>query len=123
MIFLWIIKKIKESPYFTDNIIEYGKWGVFMRINKMDNVFQVYNKNLGVKNIKTNKSGKSSDELKISENAMDFQFAINKVKEVEDIRVEKVEKIKEQIKSGTYEIDGKKIAEKIYNSINFDQKI
>jgi negative regulator of flagellin synthesis FlgM len=100
-----------------------GSGVFFMRINKMDNVFQVYNKNLGVKNIKTNKSGKSSDELKISENAMDFQFAINKVKDVEDIRVEKVEKIKEQIKSGTYEIDGKKIAEKIYNSINFDQKI
>lgn len=94
-----------------------------MRINKIDNVFQVYNKNAGVKKVKTDKTTKETDQIKISERAIEFQFALQKIKDVEEIRMEKVEDIKNKIKAGTYEIDGKKIAEKMLEEINFDKKI
>lgn len=88
----------------------------------MDNVFQIYNKNQGVKKAKTDKLPKEIDNLKISDEAIDFQYALKKLKDVESIRIEKVEIIKSQIKSGTYEIDSNKIAEKIMESIYFDKK-
>lgn len=94
-----------------------------MRINKIDNVFQVYNKNAGVKKAKTDKMTKETDQIKISERAIEFQFALQKIKDVEEIRMEKVEDIKNKIKAGTYEIDGEKIAEKMLEEINFDKKI
>lgn len=94
-----------------------------MRINKVDNVFQVYNKNSGVKKVKLNKEAKETDQIKLSEKAIEFQYGLQKIKDVEEIRTEKVENIKNQIKAGTYEIDGKKIAEKMIQSINFDKKI
>lgn len=94
-----------------------------MRINNIDNVFQVYNKNTGVKKVKTEKMTKETDQIKISERAIEFQFALQKIKDVEEIRMEKVEDIKNKIKAGTYEIDGEKIAEKMLEEINFDKKI
>lgn len=93
-----------------------------MRINKPNNVFQVYNKNQGVKKVKSDKVNKNEDQLKISEEAMDFQFALQKLKGVEDIRRDKVEGLKKQVQSGTYVVDGNKIAEKIMESIAFDKK-
>lgn len=94
-----------------------------MRINKTDNIFQVYNKNSGVKKVKPESMSNNTDEIKISEEAMEFQFALQKVKNVEVIRTDKVNEIKKQIQTGTYEVDGKKIADKIFESINFDKKI
>lgn len=94
-----------------------------MRINKVDNVFQVYNKNAGVKKATPGTKTKASDELKISEKALDFQFALQKLKEVGDIRFEKTEKIKNQVKTGTYNVSNEKIAEKIMQTNDFDKRI
>lgn len=94
-----------------------------MRINKIDNIFQVYNKNSGVKKIKSKEISKDTDEIKISSKAIEFQYALQKVKDVEEIRMDKVEDIKNRIKSGTYNVEGNKIAEKILESINFNKKI
>ena len=94
-----------------------------MRINKTDNVFQVYNKNQGVKKLNLEKMPKDGDQIKISDEAIDFQYALKKLKGVEEIRTEKVEAIKAQIQAGTYEISGEKIAEKMLENINFDKKI
>lgn len=93
-----------------------------MRINKTDNLFQIYNKNQGVKKVRTDKGPGDADQLKISDVAIDFQYALQKLKSVEDIRMEKVDAIKAQIQAGTYEISGKKIAEKMVESIFFDKK-
>lgn len=93
-----------------------------MRINKTDNVFQIYNKNQGVKKVNTDRMSKDTDQLKISDEAIDFQHALQKLKNVEEIRIEKVETIKAQIQAGTYEISGSKIAEKMLENIYFDKK-
>lgn len=89
----------------------------------MDNVFQVYNKNTSANKIKTDKTAKDTDQFKISEKAVEFQYGLQKLKNVEDIRMDKVETIKAQIQAGTYHVDGKKIAEKILDSISFDKKM
>lgn len=94
-----------------------------MRINKIDNIFQVYNKNSGVKKINSKEMSKDMDEIKISSKAIEFQYALQKVKDVEEMRMDKVEDIKNRIKSGAYNIEGNKIAEKILESINFNKKI
>lgn len=94
-----------------------------MRINKTDNVFQIYNKNQGLNKVKVDKVSKDTDHLKISDEAMDFQYALQKLKDVDDIRIEKLETIKAQIQAGTYEIDSNKIAEKMLESIHFDKKL
>lgn len=93
-----------------------------MRINKTDNVFQIYNKNQGVNKVKTDKMPKDTDQLKISDGAIEFQYGLQKLKNVRDVRMEKVDAIKAQIQAGTYEIDGNKIAEKMVESIYFDKK-
>ena len=93
-----------------------------MRINKTDNVFQIYNKNQGVSKVKTDKMPKDTDQLKISDGAIEFQHALQKLKNARDVRMEKVDAIKAQIQAGTYEIDGNKIAEKMVESIYFDKK-
>lgn len=89
----------------------------------MDNVFHVYNKNTSVNKVKTDKTAKDTDQLKISENAVEFQYGLQKLKNVEDIRMDKVERIKAQIQAGTYHVDGKQIAEKMLESISFDKKM
>ncbi|MCK9445094.1 MAG: flagellar biosynthesis anti-sigma factor FlgM [Tissierellaceae bacterium] len=94
-----------------------------MRINKLDNVFQVYNKNSTAKKTKGKQISEGSDEVKISEKAIDFQFAVKKLKDVEEIRMEKVKNIKNQIKSGTYEVNSNMVAEKILEDISFNKKI
>lgn len=93
-----------------------------MRINKIDSVYQVYNKS------KVNKVGKDHyqeqmDQLKISERALDFQHALNRVKDVEDIRTDKVNNIKTRIEAGSYNVSGREIANKMVDSLNFDKKI
>lgn len=89
----------------------------------MDNVFQVYNKNASANKVKADKTAKDTDQLKISENAVEFQYGLQKLKNVEDIRMDKVETIKAQIQAGTYNVDGKQIAEKMLDSISFDKKM
>jgi negative regulator of flagellin synthesis FlgM len=115
-------KKAKETPYLTDNNIEREEGCFFMRINKINNVFKVYNENAGVKKVKDNNT-KDKDQVKLSEQAIEFQHALKKVKELEEIRIDKVEDIKKQVQTGTYKIDGIKIAEKMIEDITFDKKI
>ncbi|MFA5577408.1 MAG: flagellar biosynthesis anti-sigma factor FlgM [Tissierellaceae bacterium] len=94
-----------------------------MRINKLDNVFQVYNKNAAAKKTKGKQKSDDSDQVKISDKALDFQFAVKKIKDLEDVRMDKVENIKRQIKSGTYQVNSNMVAEKILEDISFNKKI
>lgn len=94
----------------------------FMKINKTDRILPIY-ENMTIKRPTTNKKGLNKDGLEISERAQDYQFALKKLKELPEIRQEKVDEIKERIQTGTYNVSGKEIVDKIYESINFDKKI
>lgn len=93
----------------------------FMNINRIDKILQVYNTQ-GIKKTENGKVNAKKDELKLSGKALEYQFAVNSLKDVPDTRTELVEKIKEEIKAGTYEVDGKKIVEKMMENINFDKR-
>ncbi len=93
-----------------------------MKINRMDNAFKVYNKNQEVKKTE-NVKGKKEDKISISQDAKDYQFALEKIKNVDEIRVEKVNSLQRQIQAGTYNVSGNQIAEKMIDSVNFNKKI
>ncbi len=52
-----------------------------------------------------------------------INLLIGKLKELPDIRYEKVDKIKREIQSGTYNVSGKEIVDKMYENIEFDKRI
>lgn len=93
-----------------------------MNIKKVDGVHQVYNTQ-GIKKVEYNKGNGRKDELQLSDKALEYRVAVESLKGVPDIRTEKVEKIKDSIRTGTYKIDGEKIVEKMFEEANFDEKI
>lgn len=93
-----------------------------MKINKTNKIFQIY-ENMKNRRLNSNKNVSKKDEFKASEKALDYQFAINKLKEVPEIRKERVERIKAQVQSGNYNVEGKKIAEKIIEGLHFDKRV
>lgn len=92
-----------------------------MKINKVDKILQVYNTQ-NIKKTELAKGNGKKDELKLSEKAIEFQNAVNSLKDIPDIRKDKVEKIKHEIKTGTYKVNGEKIVEKMMGNISFDKR-
>lgn len=89
----------------------------------IDKIIQAYRKQeVSKENTRSSRLSRN-DELSLSDVAKDYQLAMNAIKKVPDIRKEKVEAIKEQIRTGTYIIDAGKIAEKMLEDINFDKKV
>lgn len=60
-------------------------------------------------------SGK--DVLSISSEAKDFQTVLKALREVPDIRQEKVEGILGKIEAGQYDVKGRDVAEKVIRSV------
>ena len=81
-----------------------------MQINNTTSVQGVYN-NYKVKQ-KSNPyvEKQASDVAEISQWGKDFAFTMEKLKNVEEIRTDKVQSIKEQIQNGTYKVDSTKLA-------------
>ncbi|QQY79147.1 flagellar biosynthesis anti-sigma factor FlgM [Keratinibaculum paraultunense] len=95
-----------------------------MKINKTDNIMQIYNiNNMNSNKVSSNKNKLEKDNINLSERAKDYQFAVEKIKELPDIRMEKVKYLKEKIQSGKYNIDGKEIVEKMFENIHIDERI
>ncbi len=106
-------------------IEESGKVGFFMKIfnNNVHKTMKLYKKQMDAKDIKKTNLISKSDKINISSKGKDFQVAMNALKKVPDVRQEKVDEIKNQIKSGTYNVDSGKIVEKIFENIGIDTKI
>ena len=66
-------------------------------------------------NDKQNSSVVESDEVSISEKGKDVSEMTRTLKEMPDVRADKVADLKERIANGTYNISGKDIASKIIN--------
>ena len=61
------------------------------------------------------------DKVVLSPKAKEVQEATELIKELPDIREEKVAKLKEQVDQGTYKIDGEKIAFKMLKESILDE--
>lgn len=62
------------------------------------------------------------DVLSLSTQAKDYQTAIKAVKEAPDVRQDKVNEIQKKYESGTYDVKGREILEKVARSI-VDKKV
>lgn len=83
-----------------------------MRVDAYNQITQMYQTTkANVKN--TNRSEKTSDSLHISQTGKDYQVAKQAVREVPDVREDKVNQIKESLASGTYQVTGEEFAEKV----------
>jgi len=98
-----------------------------LNINKTTQISILYKSNMPNKTVPnkskpTKEMAVSKDELYISNEAKLFQFAYQAIKDTPDIREDKVERIKNGIDAGTYNVDSEKVAEKIMASL-FDIKL
>lgn len=75
-----------------------------------------------IKKANVNEGYEINDKLDLSDNARIYSKAIKAVKDVDDIRYDKVNEIKEKIEKGIYTIDSGKIAEKMIKGYHFDEK-
>ncbi|QAT60685.1 flagellar biosynthesis anti-sigma factor FlgM [Acidilutibacter cellobiosedens] len=93
-----------------------------MKINGINKTLEVY-ENIEIKRSNDIRGISKKDELKLSDKAMDYGIALKKLKDVPEIRMDKVKKIQDEIKTGVYKLDGEKIVEKMFQEANFEKRI
>ena len=86
--------------------------------NNIQKVLNAYNKNTNTKKVKESNRFSKKDEFSISKEAKEIQRAMKAAKNSPDIRKEKIQEIRERINSGNYNVDAKKIAEKMIDEAN-----
>jgi len=86
-----------------------------MRITgNVGNVTGVYTNDKRISRLEnTNKISPAKDDVKISSVGKDFTIAMNALKDVPDIRMDRVNEISAKIASGEYNVSGNDIAAKI----------
>jgi negative regulator of flagellin synthesis FlgM len=67
-------------------------------------------------------STRGAEHIDISSKAKDIQKANESINAAPDIRIEKVDQIKDQIKNGSYNVSGEQLAEKILKNIITESK-
>lgn len=72
---------------------------------------------------KSKKTSGAKDEIQISSKAKDFQVAMNAFKKLPDVRDEKIIEAKKAISSGNYNPAAEETVDKIFEGVNFDQKV
>lgn len=91
-----------------------------MKINNNNIRKMLKTYNTQPKDNKINKADrlKKRDKIALSTKGKDYQMAMEAIKNVPDIRQDKVDEIKKKVNSGTYNIDAEEIAEKMINHID-----
>ena len=88
-----------------------------MRIT--DNVQQVasiYTKENRVSRVEaTNKVGQVSDNIKISETGKDYAFAQKVLRDVPDVRQDKIDAVMNKMNSGDYSVSSEDIVDKLFS--------
>lgn len=92
-----------------------------MRIDAYNQISQMY-QSTKVRPVKGVKKAANTDVFEVSQAGKDYQTATQAVKEAADIREDKVNRIKEALASGTYNVTGEEFAERMVSRI-FDTAI
>ncbi len=88
-----------------------------MRIDAYNQVAQIYQTNKAKTTAgKTEKTSAFSDALQLSQTGKDMQVAKQAVKDAPDVREDRVNEIKSKLASGTYNVSGEEIADKLVNN-------
>ncbi len=83
-----------------------------MRIDAYNKITQMLQTNNTVRTNKT-KGVSAKDHVEISRTGKDYQVAKKALAKAEDIRMDKVNDIKRRIESGTYNVTGEEVANKL----------
>lgn len=91
--------------------------------SSLDKVVRIYNQiKPKVKEREERKNNEHyTDKVSFSKDAKYISKALRLAKNSEGIRYDKVEKIKSQIRNGTYNVDGELVAQKIIEDSIFDK--
>lgn len=84
-----------------------------MKINQVNRIAEIYGATSKRKVTSKNEKVGEKDKLEISNTAKYFQVALKAAKDSPDIREEKVEQIKQQIETGTYNVSAEEVAKKM----------
>lgn len=85
-----------------------------MRIDALNKVNQLYNKN-SVKSTSKIKGSSLNDKLEISQTGKDYHVAKQILTNTPDVREDKVNEIKQRLDAGTYDISSDELADKLIN--------
>lgn len=91
--------------------------------NSIYKALKLYNSQKQTKDIKASAKAEKKDKVSLSSKAIEYQIAMKALKNVPDVRKDKVDEIKRQIEAGTYKIDSGKIVEKMFENINIDKRV
>jgi len=83
-----------------------------MRIDAYNKITQIFQSNNTIKPTKV-KGVSAKDQVEISRVGKDYQVAKQALAHVEDIRMDKVNDIKRRMESGTYNVTGEEVANKL----------
>jgi len=92
---------------------------------QVQNLLQVYGKNKKINNIESASAARSmrKDALAISDESRIKQKAMQAIRQAEDVRMEKVEELRERISMGTYTLSEDQVAEKMIERAIVDRQI
>ena len=93
------------------------KGGLKMRIHPIQQTLKVY-KNQRTKQVEKATLKTKKDGIEVSNLAKEYQIASKALKDVPDVREDKVAAIKERIQSGTYSVDAKQVSEKVIRQLD-----
>lgn len=86
-------------------------------------ILGVYDKRRNVDRVeRTSAINAKKDIVSISGQAKDYQIVMKALKDVPDVRQEKIDKITEKFNSGDYGVNGRVVADKLVKSV-FDKKV
>lgn len=89
---------------------------------RIEDKINIAYENLGKAVKKDGEKAKSDNSERAAKDKLQLSFSskvdslVSKVKSAPEVRAEKVEEIKKQIETGTYDFSGRKVAEKIVNT-------
>jgi len=91
-----------------------------MKITGVERAMHIYGNQNKVNKVEPKKTPES-DQFKISEHAKDFQSVLRSLRDVPDVRRDKVEALKNQVAAGTYKVDAKKVADSMIRQANISR--
>jgi negative regulator of flagellin synthesis FlgM len=88
-----------------------------VRIHPIQQNLDVY-KSQSTPQVKKIETKKKKDALEVSSAAKEYQVAYKALKDVPDVRADKIAALKEKVQSGTYSVDAMEVSEKMISQLD-----
>lgn len=85
--------------------------------NNPINIGKIYSENMAKSHVNSGKAAKKCDAIEISKHGQEISKYVNMAKEISNVRIQKVNDIKNKIQNGTYRVSSEELAAKIIESV------